>query len=233
MPNLKSLYLNSIGMHILHHSIGKLKTLEVLSLHHNNLSHLPLTLAFCQCLTVLNITHNSFKVLPGCILRLKNLKELRATTDNNLLYKYTFTSPKLSPDHLYSLQDLCSGAIFSKYVNYWKLGSPMQCKALDQLVSTSFLCDSCGVPMTDDYTTMTIPISLPDLGSLSFRLFACSARCEGELEKYRQDSVMADVECVPNAKIGKSRGVMINPRLPNIQKETCPKAANNKGCHMM
>ena len=150
-------------------SIGRLRKLETLTLSKNKLTDLPVTLTFCENLKVLNLKGNSFNRIPGIVLRLKKLEDLRRI-DNPLPLRWNgFASPPhvtsaysnpntksntensktkegaavtYNPD---GLQMLCTKAVFTNQLDYWKLDmlGPLQCKILDSLASQFVICENC------------------------------------------------------------------------------------------
>ena len=194
MRNLKKLILNSTRIHELPPMIGRLENLEILRLDSNYLRDLPTTLQFCQKLTELSLANNNFTNLPGMILKLKNLKVLRAHDNpfiwsSNYLTTATPTAPMAATSDsicVASLQDLCTEAVFMYHIEYWKQGrlGPLQCKTLDCLVSTSHFCDCCGLPnRTTDYATVnTHQFCFEDCTyKFPFLLRACSVKCHKKL----------------------------------------------------
>ena len=149
-------------------SIGRLRNLEILSLNSNTLSDLPITLQFCQNLTVLNLQANRFVRIPGVVLKLKNLKDLRRldnplgtrTDYASLISSVPVTQTTATSIHSpASLQNLCTRAVFINQIDYWtqlSLG-PMQCKTLDYISSSLHLCNRCETVISQG----NIPSMLP------------------------------------------------------------------------
>lgn len=160
MHNLKKLCLDCTDLKSVPSSIGRLRNLEVLSLNSNALSDLPITLGFCQKLNVLNLKANRFTLIPGVVLKLMNLKDLRRL--DNPLVKDTLMRGVPAADtatvhNPTSLQSLCTRAVFVSHIDYWEqenLG-PLQCKTLDYLASSLFLCDRCGTVISQGNSQMT------------------------------------------------------------------------------
>ena len=149
--------MDSTGLKKFPPSAGRLRKLEVLSLSKNKLEDLPVTLGFCQSIKVLNLQGNQFRRIPGIVLHLKNLKELRRL-DNPLPPRWQgFASPPhvnvpkqstSSKENIYnpeSLQTLCTKVTFTHQVDYWKHESlgVLQCKTLDSLASQFTVCEQC------------------------------------------------------------------------------------------
>ena len=146
-----------MGLKELPPSIGRLRRLKHLSISNNYLSTLPVTLAFCQSLSYLNISKNKFRVVPGIVLELQQLEDLRRL-DNPLhkrwegyervphisLVRLKSTAKKTiyNPD---SLQALCTRTVMTCHVDYWSEGSfpPLQCKMLDSYASLYTYCGNC------------------------------------------------------------------------------------------
>ena len=165
MQNLKRLLLDSMGLTTFPPSVGRLRQLEVFSVKNNELHDLPVTLAFCTKLKDLNLQNNKFKRLPGVLLRLPNLQELRRF--GNPLPQL-FSGQFYQPPHIYintssgssqcqkpafmSLQSLCTKVIFTHHIDYWATGTvgPLQCKILDCLASQFNVCEYCNraIPIT-------------------------------------------------------------------------------------
>ena len=136
-------------------SVGRLRKLEVLSVRNNHLNDLPVTIVFCLSLKEMNLTNNKFTHLPGILLRLKIIQELRRY-DNPLLHLFhgfeqaphiKISNPPqeksvFNPDFL---QSLCTKAAFTNHIDYWTSHSvgPLQCKILDCLASQFSLCENC------------------------------------------------------------------------------------------
>ena len=138
-------------------SVGRLRKLEVLSLAKNNLTDLPVTLGFCENLKTLNLQGNKFRYIPGIVLHLDKLEDLRRL-DNPLPPRWSGfeTAPHINttskgddkkekvynPD---SLQTLCTRVAFTNHIDYWKLDTvgPLQCKILDSLASQFVICENC------------------------------------------------------------------------------------------
>ena len=151
-------------------SVGRLRNLEVLSLNSNSLSDLPITLRFCQKLTVLNLKANQFHRIPGVVLKLTNLQELRRL-ENPLRSRSELSSIPNSSAPLTqatagihspgSLQSLCTRAMFTNHIDYWKHESlgPMQCKTLDHFASSLFLCDRCGTVISQGNLLITFAMA--------------------------------------------------------------------------
>ena len=148
--------MDDMGLTSFPSSVGALTHLTVLSASKNQLHDLPVTLAFCLNLEELNLKDNKFTCLPGILLRLKNLQDLRRY-ENPLPQLYNGFSQlphikisrvehsqhdKFEPD---SLQTLCAKAAFTNYIGYWTCNSvgPLQCKILDCLASKFTLCEHC------------------------------------------------------------------------------------------
>ena len=163
--------MDSTGLSAFPPSVGRLRKLETLTLSKNNLSDLPVTLSFCENLKVLNLKGNGFNRIPGVVLRLKKLEDFRRI-DNPLPLRWNgFASPPhvtssysnpdpnkkskaqnsktkdgvqvaYNPD---GLQMLCTKAVFTYQLDYWKLDmlGPLQCKILDSLASQFVICENC------------------------------------------------------------------------------------------
>ena len=161
--------MDSTGLKKFPPSAGRLRKLEILSLSKNKLEDLPVTLGFCQSIKVLNLQGNQFRRIPGIILHLKNLKELRRL-DNPLPPRWQgFASPphvnvskqstSSKEKNIYnpeSLQTLCTKVTFTHQIDYWKhesLGA-LQCKTLDSLASQFTVCEQChtAIPNTGKRT---------------------------------------------------------------------------------
>lgn len=159
MQNLNKLLMDSTLLQTLHPSVGRLRKLEVLSLSNNKLKNLPITLRFCVNLRILNLQKNSFTHIPGVVLHLAKLEELRRL-NNPLTPQYTMPAPRFVRSHTstktaigkevkfnpHSLQTLCTKAIFSSKLDYWQkvFIGPLQCKTLDRLAETFVCCEHCG-----------------------------------------------------------------------------------------
>ena len=185
MHNLKKLCLNSTRIHVLHPSVGHLRSLETLSLDFNDLSDLPLTLQCCQNLTELSLISNQFECLPGLILKLNNITALRAA--GNPLEKDPYhavaTTPRIA---LSSLQRLCESTILVNHIDYWKPGflSPVLCSALDRLATTSALCNYCDQLCSKHgcHAHNNLQFSVEE-SVFPFHLHACNKRmCKMKLE---------------------------------------------------
>ena len=151
--------MNDTGLKYFPPSVGRLCKLEVLSLNGNELSELPVTLGFCKQLKVLNLQKNQFTRLPSVILHLEKLEDLRRL-DNPLPPRWNgfasfphLTTSKSMPKtdeqkvvyNSDSLQMLCTKAIFTSHIDYWRLDSvgPLQCKMLDHLAKEFAICENC------------------------------------------------------------------------------------------
>lgn len=166
MRNLKKLCLDSTDLKSVPFSIGRLRNLEVLSLNSNTLSDLPITLGFCQKLNVLNLKANRFTRIPGVVLKLLNLKELRRLDNPLVMGKDMLRGVPAVPatgtvHNPASLQSLCTRAVFVNHIDYWEQESlgQLQCKTLDYLASSFFLCDRCGTVILQGNTHRWQPIS--------------------------------------------------------------------------
>ena len=162
--------MDSTGLKKFPPSAGRLRKLEVLSLSKNKLEDLPVTLGFCERIKVLNLQGNNFRRIPGIVLHLKNLEELRRL-DNPLPPRWQgFASPphvnvpcqptsKSNEKNIYnpeSLQRLCTKVTFTHQIDYWKHESlgVLQCQTLDSLASHFTVCEQChtAIPNTGKQT---------------------------------------------------------------------------------
>ena len=151
--------MDSTGLKKFPPSAGRLRKLEILSLSRNKLEDLPVTLGFCENLMVLNLQGNKLRRIPGIVLHLKKLKELRRL-DNplpprwdgfqspphvNVRNQSTSNSDKKKVYNPESLQAFCTKVAFTHQIDYWKhdtLG-PLQCKTLDSLAPSFTICENC------------------------------------------------------------------------------------------
>ena len=157
--NVKKLNMDDTGLTKFPPSVGRLRKLEVLSLSKNKLNDLPITLGFCKELRVLNLQKNSFTRIPGVVLHLEKLEDLRRL-DNPLpprwngfpshphVNKYNRAPAKPKQPAVYnpeSLQMLCTKVVFTHKIDYWKRDTlgPLQCKTLDNLAADVTICENC------------------------------------------------------------------------------------------
>ena len=147
-----------------------------------DLTDLPITLENCKSLTKLSLNGNNFRTIPGVVLKLKALEDLRRL-DNPLLERSSIAShPHINstlvkssskgPWNPNSLQSLAVGAVLSMtltgQVDYWdkNLLPPRQCKLMDGLVPSYKYCEHCCKTVTDTgmCTSLTflfiVPISV-------------------------------------------------------------------------
>ena len=152
MTSVKKLSLDHTNISSLSPSVGKMKTLEILSLESNSLSDLPLTLEYCQKLIGLNLKENHFAFIPGVVLKLRNLKELKHSIipakgcEQSVQAMFpgpsaqTYQSPS-------SLQSICMATVIVNHIDYWhpRNGTSEQwVAAANNLASSITLCHRCG-----------------------------------------------------------------------------------------
>ena len=162
MPNLKKLCMNRTGTFSLHPSVGRLKNLENLSLLRNHLSDLPSTLEYCQKLSSLDLSWNDFEHIPGVVLKLKELKELRIAKNSiGLIENAVQTNRSLVPFHSpASLQRLGMAAVIANHIDYWKWENfhhkQNNVSPFDQLASSLNLCHVCGTLVHEGNNTSCV-----------------------------------------------------------------------------
>ena len=122
----------------------------------NDLTTLPITLGFCDNLSILNLQGNKFHHIPSVVLELTALKELKRLY-NPLTERYHMQGPHYVKEYTNStdsvkvfnpksLQTLCTKSVFTSKIDYWKQShlGPLQCKILDKLAVEMDVCDNCG-----------------------------------------------------------------------------------------
>ena len=147
-----------------------MKKLEALSLEHNFLSALPITLEFCQNLTALNLMNNNFTSVPDIVLRLRDLTELRhSCKDPADLWDISVKAmpleqPACIEKNVGLLQSLCMAAVFEKHVDYLRqeAGCPTQIQAaLDYLASRIIICHMCSKVVSHGKVTLLVVCLCP------------------------------------------------------------------------
>lgn len=169
LSKLKMLKLDKTSLSQLPPSVGKLKALEELSLSDNKLSDLPITLGFCTKLKILNLKNNSFTIIPGVVLQLQSLTDLKRHGNNILQLFNGFEGlPHISSKQVKStsagpwnpddLQSLSARALMTNHIDYWenKLLPPLQCKIMDTLASKYKYCEHCHKPVSAQGKSMLL-----------------------------------------------------------------------------
>lgn len=154
MSSLKFLTLDKANLRHLHPSIGRLENLEMLSLRHNHLYDLPVTMRLLRKLQYLNITGNLFRSLPGAVYHMTSLKRLEGLQDN-LLEKnphwnkenhFITSTPPLEKElkllALDNVEKLSNISIrYAVGLNVWAIPLPDQYRT--EIIDRSILSDLC------------------------------------------------------------------------------------------
>jgi Leucine-rich repeat (LRR) protein len=89
---VSTLLMSRIGLRCFPNCVAKFPTLMCLDLSHNSLSELPADLAErCPAVVKLNLSNNTFKAFPPCVLQMRKLEELNLSS-NRLEYVPTTLS---------------------------------------------------------------------------------------------------------------------------------------------
>lgn len=161
--NLQILILDSLKLRKLHPSIGRLKSLRVLSLQHNLLIDFPVTLRLLQRLESLDVTGNYFRCMPGAVFHLQSLRVLEGLNacplDNPLRRTQTMRwkqenfkirwLPPFERPHLEQPESLQEAAVRAAVgLDCWLIPLPERHRrALAECAVTHGLCDHCQRPV--------------------------------------------------------------------------------------
>lgn len=189
LRDIRILKLDKTHLNQLPPSVGRLSKLEHLSLSGNNLTDLPITLGFCQNIKYLNLACNKFCYIPGVVLHLKKLKDLRRL-DNPLKKRWEGleTFPHMSTISLTpskkrnadSLQALSARTVMTMHVDYWSEENlpPLQCKMLDSYASQYTYCENCYTATSGkDYAINIMIPKFVDLRDVPFKVYSCGNCC--------------------------------------------------------
>ncbi len=156
--NLKVLRLERLCLRRLHPSIGRLRSLQELSLAYNRLTDLPLTIRLLRNLRLLDITGNPFTRLPGAVYHLeldkiiglnecplKNERPLNWEGGAEVWWRQPLIAPSIR-DTVDTLQESSVQAVVG--MDCWRLELPTRyAQRLTKMAETQDLCQGCLRPV--------------------------------------------------------------------------------------
>ena len=147
----------------LHPSIGKLRTLQSLSLQHNNLYDLPFTVEWLDQLEYLDVSGNFFTIFPRAVYHLKSLKLLIGLNSCPLIvrpewrrckyrewsyHQHCISSTATTLQQPQTLKDAAFNSALG--INCWNAGLPRKYCALlteSDIIKKRDLCENCCKPI--------------------------------------------------------------------------------------